>query len=144
MGTAATQLAGNVATELKKSLENQGRERVSFRVIATERRRDPATGTWVDGDEFAVSVVCWGALARNVAHSVQLGDPVLVTGRLVTRRFELEGDTKYITELKAASVGHDLNRGRSTFQRQHQAVETVDGAAEPTTAAVEELLAVPF
>ncbi len=136
MGSATAHLVGNVATELKKSLENEGRERVSFRVIATERRRD-AAGIWVDGDEFGVSVVCWGVLARHVASSVRLGDPVLVSGRLATRRYEVDNETKYITELKANQVGPDLTRGRSTFQRQSQAGEAVE-APEPADSAVGE------
>jgi single-strand DNA-binding protein len=141
MGSATAQLIGNVATDLKKSLENQGHERVSFRVIANDRRRD-AAGIWVDGDEFAVTVVCWGALARGVAHSVKLGDPVLVSGRLVTRRYEVEGETKYITELKANVVGHDLSRGAATFQRQApgQSAEPAD-SAERSEPAIEEILA---
>lgn len=117
MGSSVAHLVGNVATEVKASLENQGHERASFRLIATERRRDGVTGTWVDGDEFAVTVVCWGTLARNVSQSVRLGDPLLVTGRLTTRKYEVEGDTKYLTELRALQVGHDLSRGRSVFSR---------------------------
>ena len=38
MGSATAHLVGNVATEPKKSLDNPGHERVSFRVVATERR----------------------------------------------------------------------------------------------------------
>lgn len=141
MGSAIAHLVGNVATDLKKSLEMQGRERVSFRLIATERRRDATTGTWIDGDEFAVTVVCWAALARNVAQSVRLGDPLLVTGRLITRRYDVEGETKYLTELKATQVGHDLNRGRSSFQRAGGPAET---AAVGDPNAVEELLEPAF
>lgn len=138
MGSSVAHLIGNVATELKTSLENQGHERASFRLIATERRRDGVTGTWVDGDEFAVTVVCWGALARNVSQSVRLGDPLLVTGRLTTRKYEVEGDTKYLTELRALQVGHDLSRGRSVFSRQSAASSAapVDEAeADPHQAA---------
>ncbi len=130
MGSSVAHLVGNVATELRTSLENQGHERVSFRLIATERRRDAATGSWVDGDEFAVTVVCWGTLARNVAQSVRLGDPLMVAGRLTTRRFEADGETKYLTELRAIQLGHDLSRGRSVFSRASGAAAAapLDGA----------------
>ncbi len=153
MGSSVAHLVGNVATELKTSLENQGHERASFRLIATERRRDGVTGTWVDGDEFAVTVVCWGALARNVSRSVRLGDPLMVSGRLTTRRYELDGDTKYLTELRATQVGHDLNRGRSSFARMTQAATETSGGADPhqvadraaaADGAVEEMLAAAF
>jgi single-strand DNA-binding protein len=132
MGSATAQLVGNVATELKKSLENAGHERVSFRVISTERRPDGAGG-WIDGDQFAVSVVCWGALARNVAQSVHLGEPVLVSGRLSTRKYEADGEVRYLTELRATQVGHDLARGRSVFSRSSAGVDAAsEGPAENT------------
>lgn len=130
MGSSVAHLVGNVATELRTSLENQGHERVSFRLIATERRRDAATGTWVDGDEFAVTVVCWAGLARNVASSVRLGDPLLVTGRLTTRKFEAEGEIRYLTELRAIQVGHDLSRGRSVFSRSSASSAGSSGPAD--------------
>ncbi|WP_164479175.1 single-stranded DNA-binding protein [Nakamurella antarctica] len=119
MGSATVQLVGNVATELKISMENAGHERVSFRVIASERRFDAATNEWVDGDEFAVNVVCWGALARGVETSVRIGDPVVVTGRIISRKYEVEGVVRFATEVKAATVSHDLNRGTDTFRRSH-------------------------
>ena len=156
MGSSVAHLVGNVATELRTSLENQGHERASFRLIATERRRDAATGTWVDGDEFAVTVVCWGTLARNVARSVRLGDPLMVSGRLTTRKFEADGETKYLTELRAIQLGHDLSRGRSVFSRASSgagAAAPLDGAdADPHQAAdraagdgaVDEMLAAAF
>ncbi len=141
MGSAMAQVVGNVATELRTAMDNPGRERVSFRVIATERRRDPVSGTWLDGDEYAVTVVCWGALARGVAASVKLGDPVQVSGRLATRRWEADGETKFVTELKAVQVGLDLNRGRAAFQRTSQTVESGQADQQGTADAVEELLA---
>ncbi|WP_111765309.1 single-stranded DNA-binding protein [Nakamurella deserti] len=158
MGSSVAHLVGNVATELRTSLENAGHERVSFRLIATERRRDAATGAWTDGDEFAVTVVCWGALARNVAQSVRLGDPLLVSGRLTSRRYEVEGDLKYVTELRAVQVGHDLSRGRSVFSRSAAAVggtgtPLAEADADPHQAAdraaagdgaVDEMLAAAF
>jgi len=128
MGAAFVQIAGNVGTEPKKSLDNPGRERASFRVIATERRQD-ATGTWVDGDQFAVTVVCLGRLAKGVADSVKLGDPVFVSGKMISRRYEMDGETHYATELKATQVGHDLSRGRATFVKNGQPRETAP--AEP-------------
>ncbi|MET0965985.1 MAG: single-stranded DNA-binding protein, partial [Nakamurella sp.] len=76
-------------------------ERVNFRVIATERRFDKALDDFVDGDQFGVNVVCWKSLAAAVLSSVRKGDPVLVSGRIATRRFEKNGVTQYFTEVKA-------------------------------------------
>ena len=116
MGSATAQLAGNIASEPRQSLDNPGHERVSFRLIANERKPDGAGG-WMDGDPFAITVVCWGALAKNAAKSLNKGEPLIVSGRLVQRQYELDGETKYATELKANQIGHDLSRGFSVFTK---------------------------
>jgi single-strand DNA-binding protein len=152
MGMATVQLVGNVGTDLQRSLGNGTKDRVSFRLIANERYRDTA-GNWVDGDECAVNVTCWGALARGVAQSVRLGDPLVVAGRLSTRRYEVDGVTRYSTDVKASYVGHDLSRGTSNFQRQRAATdgtenadraENHDPAESVGSDAVEEILAAAF
>ncbi len=97
-------------------------DRVTFRLLSTERRFDDSNHTWVDGDEFGVNVVCWRNVGAGVARTVRRGDPVVVNGRLATRRFERNGATEYFTELKADVVGLDLARAR------HQIIRTDGGA----------------
>ena len=92
-------------------------ERVNFRVIATERRFDKALDDFVDGDQFGVTVVCWKTLASAVLTSVRKGDPVLVSGRIATRRFEKNGVTQYFTEVKADFVGLDVAKSGARFTR---------------------------
>ena len=92
-------------------------ERVSFRVVATERRFDRAADEWVDGDEFGVAVVCWRAMGTSVLTTIRRGDPVVVVGRIVTRRFEKNGATQYFTEVKADCVGLDVSRVGTRFTR---------------------------
>lgn len=90
----------------------------TFRVASTARRLDKASGKWVDGNSLRVRVTCWRALAGNVASSVTVGDPVIVTGRLYTRDWRDEQGNKRVSyELEATGVGHDLSRGRSRFER---------------------------
>lgn len=117
MGSAVVQVFGNVVAPPKISLENEGRERVSLRVVSTERKRDAESGEWSDGDEFGVNVVCWRALARGVSQSVFRGDPVVVIGKIFTRNYQLDGESKTATEIRATYVGHDLSKGTSTFRR---------------------------
>ena len=92
-------------------------ERVNFRVIATERRFDKTLDDFVDGDQFGVTVVCWKTLAAAVLSSVRKGDPVLVSGRITTRRFEKNGVTQYFTEVKADFVGLDIAKSAARFTR---------------------------
>lgn len=103
---------------------------VNFKVASTARRYDKETGRWVDGDSLRVRVVCWRKLAENVALSVMVGDPVIVSGRLYTREWTDEQGQKHLSyELEAVAVGHDLARGVGKFARRRGAASTdvVDG-----------------
>jgi single-strand DNA-binding protein len=112
---AAITLVGRAGTDPQLSSGPTG-DRVSLRVVATERRLDRTTQEWVDGDEFGVSVVCWKGLAKAVLGTVRKGDPLVVCGRIATRRFERDGVTQYFTEIKADTVGLDVAKvgGRIT------------------------------
>lgn len=105
---------------------------VTFRVAATSRRFVKEQGAWVDGDSLRVRVTCWRRLAENVSVSVQLGDPLIVHGRLYTRDWvDEEGNKRTSFELEAMAVGFDLARGVGKFARRKFAggTDMVEGAA---------------
>jgi single-strand DNA-binding protein len=90
----------------------------TFRVASRARRFDKEKEEWVDGSSFRVRVNCWRRLGEFVQSSIVVGDPVVVYGRIVTREWKTEqGETRLAYEVDAESVGHDLARGQSTFQR---------------------------
>jgi single-strand DNA-binding protein len=90
----------------------------TFRVAARARRFDREKEQWVDGPGFRVRVNCWRRLGEFVHNSIITGDPVVVYGRIVTREWKNEqGEARLAYEVDADAVGHDLSRGRSTFQR---------------------------
>jgi len=75
-------------------------------------------GQWVDGASLRVRVTCWRRLGENVSVSVQLGDPVVVHGRLYSRDWvDDQGVRRTSYELDAIAVGHDLSRGVDKFAR---------------------------
>ncbi|OLE29436.1 MAG: hypothetical protein AUG44_04220 [Actinobacteria bacterium 13_1_20CM_3_71_11] len=91
---------------------------VTFKIASTSRRFDKERGQWVDGDTLRVRVACWRRLGENVSVSVQLGDPLIVYGRLYSRDWlDDQGNKRTTYELDALSVGHDLNRGVDKFAR---------------------------
>lgn len=107
---ASITLVGRVGTDPLLSSGPTG-DRVTFRVVATERRFDRIAQDWVDGDEFGVSVLCWRGLATAVLGVVRKGDPVVVTGRICTRRFaDQQGVTQFFTEVKADTIGLDVGK----------------------------------
>jgi single-strand DNA-binding protein len=107
---------------------------VSFKVASNSRRFDREHGKWVDGDSLRVRVVCWRRLGENVSLSVQLGDPVVVHGRLYSRDWtDDQGNRRTSYELDAVSVGHDLARGVDKFARRKAAGST-DVVNDPMSA----------
>jgi single-strand DNA-binding protein len=122
-------LSGRAATN--PSISGGNSERVTFRAVSTERRYDEAAAEWVDGDEFGIAVVCWRQLGTSVLSLVRKGDPVVVTGKLTTRRYEKDGVTDYFTECKADHVAIDVGRAAGRIRRQ----ELSTGAAAATDGA---------
>ncbi|ACV78201.1 single-stranded DNA-binding protein [Nakamurella multipartita] len=125
---ASITLVGRAGTDPQLSSGPTG-DRVSLRVVATERRFDRGIQEWVDGDEFGVSVVCWKALATAVLGTVRRGDPVIVCGRIATRRFDKDGVTQYFTEIKADAIGLDVAKVGGRIARRSTDSWTTGGAA---------------
>jgi single-strand DNA-binding protein len=110
-------VTGNVVDTPQRRKTEAGHSVASFRIASTERRYDKGNGRWIDGDSLYLKVTCWRALADNVDRSVVQGDPVIVTGRLYTRAYEVEGQRRSSYELEAHALGLDLSRGVADFTR---------------------------
>jgi single-strand DNA-binding protein len=122
-------VTGNVAGDvISRRVGGNGEHLLStFRVASSERRWDKASESWIDGDRFTASVNCWRRLAEG-ARCLVKGDPVVVTGRLSVREYEVEGVRRYMTEIAATAIGPDLARCTAEVRRR-RASEAVEGAA---------------
>lgn len=131
MFDTAVTLVGNVLTAPEwRRTSATGTYVVTFRFGSTSRRYDKTTNRWVDGDSLRVKVACWRRLGENVFESVQLGDPLVIYGRLYSRDWVDSEDRKRTSyELDAASVGHDLARGVGKFARR-KAVAATDSVED--------------
>src|SRR5215470_5167474 len=134
---AQVYLAGYVATDPKFKKAAGDTSYARLRVAYTARRRDRDTGEWSDGPTSFVNVQCWRTLAENVQMSVHKGEPVLVTGRLQIRRYEVEGASRTAVEIEAMSIGHDLTRGVAQFSRTRWPSAIAAAAAELQASASE-------
>ena len=151
MDAATVTIVGRAGTNPMVAASPKG-DRVTFRVISTERRFDEARQDRVDGDEYGVSVVCWRGLASAVLTTVRKGDPIVVIGRISTRRYEKNGSVEYFTDVKGDFVGLDVaklgNRfSRSTFESRDQnepgSAPALDPAGAPGDPAAAELSGEP-
>ena len=123
MNETIVTLVGNLVDDPKLRTTDGGAEVAGFRVASTSRRFDRAEQRWVDGGSLFLSVSCWRALGANAAASLRRGDPVVVTGRLTTRTYEKDGQTRSVAELEALALGPDLARGTAVFRRAPRAPE---------------------
>lgn len=106
-------VVGNVASDVNWRRTPNGNEVANFRLMSTERRFDPESGSWEDGNRVAVGVSCWRRLGENIRTCLAKGDPVLVRGKLHVREYEMDGVRRTSTEIEARSVGLDLARVRA-------------------------------
>ena len=112
-------LAGFVAGEpgYAKVGKNQV-PKLTLRVSWTPRRRDSATGEWIDGNRSFINVICWRQLAENGYTCVRRGDAVVVKGRLDVRTYTgRDGQRRTAVDVEASALGPDLSRGVATFRR---------------------------
>jgi single-strand DNA-binding protein len=111
-------LSGRVAKDPQYRLVGNNVPRLSMRVVWTTRRRDSATGEWVDGNTSGVNVTCWRKLAENLNVCLRKGDPVLVRGKLeVCPYVGRDGQSRTAVDVDAITVGPDLTRGVAHFLR---------------------------
>ncbi|MEU6252222.1 single-stranded DNA-binding protein [Streptomyces sp. NPDC047043] len=118
---------GNVATQ-PVYLDLATGPSARFRLAVTSRYLDREKNAWTDGHTNFFTVWVRRQLAANVQASLNVGDPVIVQGRLKVRSDVREGQNWISADLDAVAVGHDLARGTSAFRR---VVRPDAGAAVP-------------
>ena len=117
MNEIMSTVIGNVASELRHIVTQNGAPRTSFRLASTTTRFDPGLQGYVDGHTTWLTVTCWRGLAFNAAQSLQKGQPVIVHGALHVREWSDGERSGREVELDALTIGHDLRRGRSSFAK---------------------------
>ena len=109
---------------------------VIFRVASTPSYFDQTTRQWRDLETTWISVKAWRSLAQNVAESLEVGDPIIVTGKMRTERWtSQEGEARESTVLEANLIGHDLTWGVTKLRKVERQATVVD----QTSAALAEL-----
>jgi len=121
-------VVGFVAQDPIQRLTKDGTRVTDLRVGTTRRVQDRVTNEWRDADTSYFSVSCWRRLGDHVRASLRKGDPVVVKGRLRSRTYDdKNGQPKYVVDIVADTVGHDLNRGVANYMRQRPQPVSIDG-----------------
>ncbi|ASR35011.1 single-stranded DNA-binding protein [Prauserella marina] len=136
IGETTVTVVGNVSSELARRTTSGGDDVLSFWLRSNERRFDKDEGRWCDGRQLSLKVTCWRRMAATVGASLAKGDPVIVTGRLSTNRFEAEGQQRSIPELEATAIGPNLSWCTASVRRFGRKGALPDGAADARAAPV--------
>ncbi|MGC5015256.1 single-stranded DNA-binding protein [Streptosporangium sp. DT93] len=110
-------LTGNVAAPPRQHTFPDGSRVTSLKLASTSRYFDRENQQWRNGETTYFGVRCFRGLADNVAQSVHVGQPVIVQGRLRIREFTHEGERRFMPEVEAGSLGHDLRWGLGSFSK---------------------------
>ncbi|MEU4873405.1 single-stranded DNA-binding protein [Streptomyces sp. NPDC021608] len=119
---------GNVATQpVFRELASGASAR--FRLAVTARYWDREKSAWTDGHTNFFTVWSNRQLASNAMASLNVGDPVVVQGRLKVRTESREGQQGWTSaDIDAVAIGHDLARGTSAFRRSGRPEPAAAGA----------------
>ena len=98
-------ITGNLTRDPELRSLPSGNSVCKLRVAVNSRRKDPASGDWVDKPNY-FDVTVWGAQGENCATYLSKGRPVAVDGRLEWREWEAQDGTgkRQAVEIIADSV----------------------------------------
>jgi len=86
-------ITGNLTRDPELRSLPSGTSVCKLRVAVNSRRKDSASGEWVDKPNY-FDVTVWGAQGENCATYLSKGRPVAVDGRLDWREYEANDGTK--------------------------------------------------
>ncbi|UOR02946.1 single-stranded DNA-binding protein [Leucobacter allii] len=122
--STALSIIGTVATEPRLITTSTRTVFCSFRVASNDRWYDREKAEWVDGATNWFTVNAFRTLAEHTLKSVQIGDRVVVSGRLRIRSWETDERSGTTAEVEADGIGHDLRWGTSVFTRDGRAARS--------------------
>jgi single-strand DNA-binding protein len=86
-------LTGNLTADPELRSLPSGMSVCSLRIACNTRRKDNASGEWVDKPNY-FNVTVWGAQGENAARYLSKGRPVAIDGRLEWREWEAQDGAK--------------------------------------------------
>jgi single-strand DNA-binding protein len=86
-------MTGNLTADPELRSLPSGTSVCKLRVACNTRRKDGASGEWVDKPNY-LNVTVWGAQGENAARYLSKGRPVAIDGRLEWREWETQEGAK--------------------------------------------------
>lgn len=116
-GETQITVIGNLTGDPELRFIQSGATVVNFTVASTPRTFDRQSNEWKDGETLFMRCSLWREAAENVAESLTKGMRVIVTGRLVSRSWEANGEKRSVMELQVDEVGPSLRYATAKVTR---------------------------
>lgn len=110
-------VVGNLTADPELRYTSQSTPVVSFTVASTPRAYNRSSGQWEDGTALFIRCSAWRDMAENVNESLSKGMRVIVTGRLVQRNWEQNGQNRSTMEIQVDEVGPSLRYAQAQVTR---------------------------
>ncbi len=124
-------IIGNLTADPNLRFTGNGVAVVDFTVASTPRNFDRQSGGWKDGETLFLRCSAWREYAENIADSLSKGTRVIVSGKLVQRSYEREGQQRTSYEIQVDEVGPALRYAKAQVTRNPRG----DGGGRPAAAA---------
>src|SRR5690554_4499925 len=116
-GETQITVIGNLTGDPELRFIQSGAAVANFTVASTPRTFDRQTNEWKDGETLFMRCSLWREAAENVAESLTKGMRVIVTGRLVSRSWEANGEKRTVSEIQVDEVGPSLRYATAKVTR---------------------------
>ncbi len=116
-GETQITVIGNLTGDPELRFIQSGAAVVNFTVASTPRTFDRQSNEWKDGETLFMRCSLWREAAENVAESLTKGMRVIVTGRLVSRSWEANGEKRTVNEIQVDEVGPSLRYASAKVTR---------------------------
>lgn len=103
MSTAPITIVGNATGDPEILVAQNGNCKVSFGVAVDRNWKDPKSDEWKTETSF-FNVIAWDPLATEAGRVLTKGVRVVVTGRLVQRSYEKDGEKRSAVEIVADDI----------------------------------------
>lgn len=90
-------LIGNLGKDPEVKTFESGKKKATFSIATTEKYKDKETTEWHN-------IAFWGSTADVVEKYLKKGSKVYVEGKITTRTWEKDGETRYSTEILGNSL----------------------------------------
>lgn len=114
-------VVGFVGDSPRVNTTQSGRKVASFTIATTEKGYTTQSGQVIPDKTEWHNIVCWGKTADIVDRFVRKGSSLYIQGKMRTRSYEKDGQTRYVTEIEC-EVMQMLDKRAEGMQPQAQSV----------------------